>query len=450
MKILVTFLLFNVLWVSLLAKADGQVVEFDLSNGVHVIVNPVDEATDVGVETFYEVGFMDEPKGMVQSSHLLEHLVSYAPGAGFEAKEAMNWLNQVGMANAETMPDFTHYDYSAPATDLEKIFEIEAARLTQTRFDKDMIAYEAKRVYSETDAVERVPRAGMVKHAFMALAHAWKFKSNEALVRGGLEDMAPEKLHEFYKSTYGPQNLTVAVTGKADADQVKELAQKHLGNIPSTNPKPDFDWKLAPKRQDILWDSKHRSVCVAWNPPAQKTDQVLISLLGAVVAQKMMMDKELTNEMNVEMISCTNNMWAAGDLPVYVYAMAKPGADLDEIEKKLTAKFKDAMKNGASEQSQMVKSFAMQLEFQSRPKPWKQMQQMAQMISQQGRPADKAMQMVLTQDALQRGISNRLLGKKSAAVIETIKGVDDKDLTRLVKTTLNDANKHVVHIVPMN
>ena len=193
-----------------------------MDNGVHVIVNPIKEASDVGVESFYEVGFMDEPKGMVQSSHLLGHLVCYSPGAGFEAKEAMNWLNEKGMANAETMPDYTHYDYSVPANDLEKVFEIEAARLTQTKFDADMIAFEAKRVYSETDAVERIPRAGMAKHAFMALSHAWRHQSNEALVRGGLEDMDRGKLFEFYKSTYAPQNLTLIVTGKTTVDQVKD------------------------------------------------------------------------------------------------------------------------------------------------------------------------------------------------------------------------------------
>ena len=45
----------------------AQVHEFDLPNGMHVIVNSVLEAEDVGVETFHEVGFVDEPESMVQS-----------------------------------------------------------------------------------------------------------------------------------------------------------------------------------------------------------------------------------------------------------------------------------------------------------------------------------------------------------------------------------------------
>ena len=185
-------------------NTSAQIAEFDLENGIHLIVNPVSEAKDVGVETIYQVGFIDEPAGMVQASHLLEHLVCYSPGAGFETREAMNWLNDVGMANAETLPDMTHYDYAAPAEHLEKILMIEAARLQQTSFDPAIIASEAERVYQETHWVEKSPLAGMAKHAFMALSHVWRHQSTEALVRGGLDEMDPEQLLNFYRQQYRP------------------------------------------------------------------------------------------------------------------------------------------------------------------------------------------------------------------------------------------------------
>ena len=432
---------------ALVNQSIGQVSEFDLANGVHVIVNSVDQATDVGVETFYEVGFVDEPEAMVQSSHLLEHLVCYSPGAGFEAKEAMTWLNRAGFANAETMPDFTHYDYASTADNLEKILEIEAARLKQTSFDPEMISFEAKRVYQETDFVENNPKAGMLKHAFMALAHAWRFQSKSALVRGGLEDMDAAKLFDFYKAFYQPQHLTIAITGKTTEEQVKPLVEKHFGKISQRNPdEQPIDWASVPARQSVAWDSKHQAVCIAWNPPTNKKDQVLISLLGATVVQKFMTDKSLLEK--TEMVMCSNNMWMVGDLPLFVYAMAKPDQDLNEVEKQIKSTFAAEMKAAASEKAQMINSFAVQFDFQRKPTAWARMQQSSKMLQNMGHDENRSLQMVLAQDALQRCNLHRLLGPEPEKMIAAIKRVNSDKLVRIVNNTVTDENCHVVHIVP--
>lgn len=427
----------------------AQVHEFDLANGIHVIVNPVPEAEDVGVETFHEVGFVDEPESMVQSSHLLEHLVCYAPGAGFEAKAAMEWLNKKGMANAETMPDSTHYDYASKAENLEKILEIESARLKQTSFDPQMIGFEAKRVYQETDFVENNPQAGMLKHAFMALSHAWKYKSKTALVRGGLDNMDPGKLLKFYQTTYRPKNLTIAITGKTTLDEVKPLIEKHFGNLSSNHPQPKpLDWSQVAAHHTIGWDSQHRAVCVAWNPPKNKQDCVRLSLLSAVVMQKLANDPTMKNK--TEMVMCSNNMWMLGDLPLFVYAMAKPDQDLDEIEKLISETFEKELKASASSSVQMIKSFGFQYDFQRKQSTWPRMQQQAKMVQKMGRSEAMSLQLVLLQDALVRCSAHRLLGDDPDQMITAIKETNKEDLVTLVDKTVSPKNQHVVHIVPQD
>ena len=100
-----------------------------LQNGVTLLLHRVPGVEQVAVEAFYEVGLVHEPAGMAQAAHLLEHLVCNAATASYKAGESMAWLNSVGLANAETMPDWTHYDYMVPADKLERIFQIEAERL---------------------------------------------------------------------------------------------------------------------------------------------------------------------------------------------------------------------------------------------------------------------------------------------------------------------------------
>ena len=423
----------------------GQVHEFQLANGIHVIINPVPESEDVGVETVYEVGFVDEPVSMVQSAHLLEHLVCYAPGAGFEAKGAMQWLNQKGMANAETLSDWTHYDYAAPAAELEKILEIEAARLQQKSFDKLMIAFEAKRVYQETEFVENNPKTGMLKHAFMALAHAWNYQSKSALVRGGLDDMDPGKLLEFYKATYRPTNLTIAITGKTTVEDVKPLLEKHFAGISFAKVEPNkIDWSAVPQKHSVNWDSKNSAVCVSWAPPNNHQDQVLLSLLGAIAFQKIATNAELKK--TTENVNCSNNRWNVGDLPLYVYAMARKGEDLEEIGTSIEEAFKKELR-AAAKNGRLIKNFAFQLEFQQRKMPWAQMQQQIKMLQQMGRTEKLATQMVLLQDALNRCLLHRLLGDKPQEMIARIKNVSADELTALVEKTLDPAKRSVVHIV---
>jgi predicted Zn-dependent peptidase len=345
------------------------------------------------------------------------------------------------------MPDFTHYDYASTGDNLEKILEIEAARMSQTSFDPAMISIEAKRVYSETDFVENNPAAGMLKHAFMALAHAWRYQSRSASVRGGLDEMDAGKLFDFYKASYVPHNLTIAITGKATEEQVKSLAEKHLGNLPHGNQviKP-IDWATVPASQTVRWDSKYRAVCVAWNPPATRQEQVLVSLLGAITAQKLMTDQSLLEK--TEMIMCSNQMWMVGDLPLFVYAMAKPDQDLGEIETLLKGAFAREILS-ASQNAQMMRSFAFQFDFQRKPTAWARMQQSSKALQNMGRNESSSLQMVLAQDALQRCILRRLLGSNADEMLSRIKLTGDDELVELVNKTVTDERCHVVQIVPL-
>ena len=361
----------------------------------------------------------------------------------------MAWLNQQGMANAETMPEFTHYDYASKAENLDKILGIEAARLKQTSFDSQMIAFEAKRVYQETDFVENNPQAGMLKHAFMALAHAWNYKSKTALVRGGLDEMDPGKLVSFYRSTYRPENLTIAITGKTTLDEVKPLIEKHFGTLTSNAPDAQsLNWSQVPARHQISWDSQHQAVCIAWNPPADKKDQVLLSLVGALAMQKLVAHERL--KAKTEMVFCSNNMWTVGDLPLFVYAMAKKGEDLDEMEKLISEVFVMAMEECATSNVQMINGFGYQYDFQRKESSWPRMQQSAKMVQQMGRSEALAMQMVLLQDALNRCFGHRLLGNEPDQMIAAIKNAEAQELGGIVDKTIKPQNRHVVQIVRKN
>ncbi|MEM7783704.1 MAG: insulinase family protein [Planctomycetota bacterium] len=428
-------------------KVCGQGEKIRLENGITIFVNSIPEAEYVGAEAFYRVGFLDEPKSMVQSSHLIEHLVCYGPGAGFETGQAMDWLNAVGMGNAETLPTLTHYDYAVPSQELEKIFEIEASRLQQSSFSPDLIRREAKRVYEETDYVEQNPRSGMFKHAFMALSHCWRYNSKSALVRGGLEDLDPEKLLKFYRKTYVPRNLFLVFTGNVSPQQVQDFANKHLSKIPSLEPpRSPINWTQVKPRNEIRWDSKYSAVCIAWSPPKDPKDRLLLNILASTVTQKAMMQNPVQNECHAIFVS--NPIWSVGDLPLFIYALAKPGESLEQIETKLE-RFMVAEMNQSLAQSKMAaRMIAGNFEFQLQPQSWTRVQQTAQALAQRGMEKTRSFQQILAQDALTKGMAYQFLNEDPQRAFEQLKLAKPTDFERALKNCMTNQNKKVVYILP--
>ncbi len=426
----------------------AQAVEFDLANGIHLIVNSIPEAPDVAVEMSYEVGFVDEPKSLVQAAHLLEHLICYSPGAGFESKGAFGWLNQVGMANAETLADWTHYDYVVPKDDVEKVFEIEASRLSLAAFDRRLLLQEAQRVYGETDAVESNPQTGMVKHAFMAIAHAWRHAAPMARVRGGLEDFAEEDLLDFYVNNYQPNRLTVAVTGGIQPAKARQLAEKYLSRFQNSTDSGDspIDWAHVPAVQQVAWDARPTAVCVAWEPPPNGVQRGGLSLLATLAYGRLTGDAELKK--SCAMVFCSNSSWPVGDLPLFVYASVKDSAQLDAVQESLADRFSRYLLQVAREADDTIPQMLFQYEHLQQKSTWATIERTSQTLLSATRSPRQAIRLVLLQDALNRIVMRRLLGSQPSATIERLKSLTEEQWVEIAESALQPRQRHVVRIVP--
>ncbi len=421
---------------------DAQLASFQLRNGVPVTVNTIEQADDIAMEVAYSVGFLHEPEGMVQASHLLEHLVCFSPCGYFADREAMKFLNEIGMANAETMPDFTHYDYAVPKKDFERIVKIEAQRLAGIRFNHAVVRREAKRCYKETDFVERSPRAGMLKHAFMAFSHAWRFHAERALVRGGMEDFSIERLQRFHSESYHPGRLSIAITGAISAYDARKTLDKHIGVIEAKHPQPArIDWTKVDARRTVHWDSKVRAICIAWEPPAKQSERTALSVLGLLAMQKLMADPKLNSKF--AHVSCSNNIWPVGELPLFVYVTLKTDVDIEDAEPLLRDRFRSELAEACRTAATQLPQIAAQSKLRL---TWEQTTIAARMLERQGKSKSSAIRMCLLQDSLNRIIRSRLVG--SQPVNQDFK-LDEDTLSRLVeKVTKNDLAR-VVQLAPL-
>ena len=208
-----------------------QVETFTLGNGLSVAVLHTDAAPVVAVQVWYHVGAKDEPRDHRGSAHMFEHIM-FKGTAHLRGEEHAQFLNGIGgTVNAQTDEDATHYINTLPSDYLDFAVQLEAERMRNLLFRKDMIDTEREVVKEEIRQQENSPIAkGFLR--FLAVAFT---KHPYAWTAGGtikdLDSTSPADLQKFYNAYYQPGNAMLVVVGKVSAAEVKTAAEKWFGPI---------------------------------------------------------------------------------------------------------------------------------------------------------------------------------------------------------------------------
>jgi len=421
-----------------------------LENGLTVFLYPVPEADQVAIESICRVGFLHEPRGIPQAAHLLEHLMCQAATKTYAPGESLALLNQKGMANAETLADFTHYDYVVPSGDLELALKIEAERLTSLKITPQIIRQEAPRCHQEALFVEQSPQAGMLKFAFNAFSQAWRYGATDVRVKSGLQNVAPEALASFYRDSYVPGNLLLVLVGGFDRDSALKLIQKHLGSIhPSQLPPPSpVLWTKVSEDMSVRWDSKVRAVCIAFPPPEGAADRSALSLWGGLLMQKLMSDPDI--QAAADSVFCSNPSWSVGTLPFFLYATAKPGTSVADLTNLLASRLQTtrSQKPAALEVMQLK---LMANQFTQSPVPdWNTITQQSNMLaSQLGADPKRAVGMVLGNIALLSGARESLLGPQPEDSARKLQQLTADNLHSIIQRSLDPSRQFVTILTPL-
>ena len=362
----------------------------------------------------------------------------------------MRLLNQVGMANAETLPHFAHFDYVVPSGQLELALRIVGERLTSLRISPEVVRQEAPRCYQEADAVERNPAAGMVKHAFMAFGQAWSHGMRKVHVHAGLEEISVLDLERFCRASYSPQGLVLVLIGGFNRTEALRLVKEHLGTIQPSDAAPPqrLPWAQVPKEMTIEWDANVRAVCIGFPPPDDVTERLLLSLWGSTLMQRLIADNQTQGL--ADLVFCTNPTWGVGLLPFFVYATAKPNVSVQRLQGWLNACLQ-SMTVAKPGWGEMMQFRSMASQFTQAPVLNKDVirQQGQAVASQLGRDPEEAAGLVMGNTAIQLGMRELLLGSDSARVTKALQAVTADDLHRLLRRTLNPSRGFVTILIPM-
>lgn len=212
--------------------AFAQVSEFQLSNGMKVVVKEDHRAPVVVSQVWYKVGSSYEPEGITGISHALEHMMfkgteKYGPGEFSRIVSALG-----GSENAFTSRDYTAYFETIAVEHLERALELEADRMRNLILDPAEFAKEIAVVREERRLRTEDKPTGKVYEQFNAVA--WRASPYRNPVIGwmnDLEHMTVDDLAGWYRRWYAPNNATLVVAGDVQPEAVRDMAERHFGDL---------------------------------------------------------------------------------------------------------------------------------------------------------------------------------------------------------------------------
>jgi predicted Zn-dependent peptidase len=220
---------------ALVAEVNIPYEQFALPNGLRVLVHTDRKAPVVAVSIWYHVGSKDEPKGKTGFAHLFEHLMfngsENSPGDFFEP------LQQVGATdyNGTTWFDRTNYFETVPTPALETALFLESDRMghllggvTQEKLDNQIGV-----VQNEKRQGDNQPFGLTDYYVYRALfpdGHPYQHDTIGSMA--DLNAASLEKVKDWFRAKYGPDNAVLVLAGDVDVAQAKTLVTKWFGDIP--------------------------------------------------------------------------------------------------------------------------------------------------------------------------------------------------------------------------
>ncbi len=417
---------------------------FQIEGGPSVVLVRIEGVPRVAVQAMYDVGIIDEPDGIPQASHLIEHMACMGETAKSPCGETFAQLNRIGMANAETLPSFTHYDYGLPADRLELAFQSEAERLRSLVIDRRIVASEAPRCYEEVRMVSSHTPPALGKFALMAATQSWRHGLRSAKVQAGLESAPLSRVRAFHSKHYNRRNLILVIVGPVQRESALKLVKKHFGDLPSPAPAAEpIDWKKSPKLGLVAWDAPATIVYVAFPPPSEPAEQLVMTALVQMAAQTMQADPQV-QELAAG-VDSSNMVWPVGRAPGFAAFTLKPGVRHAAAVPLLAVRFQAALE--AQEPNQIVQILPMLADL-----PWTldaaSLKTNAEQLVQQMGSLERAQDAVLGNSAIQIGLKEIWLGPDRAPILERARAIVRDDWKGFLKRAFSEDRRIVTVLLP--
>ena len=217
---------------SQMALAAGAVTEYQLENGLKLVVKEDHRAPVVISQVWYKVGASYEHDGITGVSHVLEHMMFKGTDAHPPGEFSRIIAENGGRENAFTSKDYTAYFQRLEKSRLAVSFELEADRMRNLHLQDKEFQKEINVVMEERRLRTEDKPTALTYEQFVASA----FVSSSVRIptigwMNDLENMELGDLQAWYQRWYAPNNAIVVVVGDVEPEAVLVLAKKYFGSL---------------------------------------------------------------------------------------------------------------------------------------------------------------------------------------------------------------------------
>lgn len=228
-------------------------IEYDMDNGLHVILHQNRKAPVVAVSVMYHVGSKDEETERTGFAHFFEHLLFEGSENMIRGEFAKTVSSNGGLYNADTTHDRTFYYEEFPSNQLELGLWLESERMLHPKIDEigvktqNEVVKEEKRLRFDNSPYGKVTEK-IFTNLFEGHPYRWS-------IIGSMEHLDAAKLSEFrafFKKYYVPNNAVLTITGDLDIEKTKSLVGKYFDEIPKGAPVAKLVYQLKPIDKEIV------------------------------------------------------------------------------------------------------------------------------------------------------------------------------------------------------
>lgn len=276
------------------AQSHAQQIEFeeyDLPNGLHVILHQDHSAPVVVTSVMYHVGAKDEQPDRTGFAHFFEHLLF----EGTENIDRGEWFKIVssngGRNNANTTDDRTYYYEVFPSNSLELGLWMESERLLHPIINQigvdtqNEVVKEEKRLRVDNQPYGNILKA-VKENIFKNHPYRWT-------TIGEMEHLDAATLEEFLafnKKFYIPNNAVLVIAGDFEKDQAKKWISDYFGPIKKgvLTPKKEYIEEPITKEIRATWEDPNVQIpmyLTAYRTPSMKSrDARVLDMVSIVLS----------------------------------------------------------------------------------------------------------------------------------------------------------------------
>ena len=316
--------------------------EYDLKNGLHVVLHQDKTAPVVAVSVMYHVGSKNEQPDRTGFAHFFEHLL-FEGSDNIKRGEFMKIVSSNGgQNNANTTQDRTFYYELFPSNQLETGLWLESERMMHPVINEIGVKTQNEVVKEEKRMrVDNQPYGNflneVMKRLFTKHPYNW-------VPIGSMDHLDAATLQEFIafnKKFYTPGNAALVIAGDIDIAKTKLLVESYFGAVAAGAPVEKVNIQEDPitkETVDTAYDSNIQipAVMTAYRTPGMTSkESTALEMASSVLstgASSRMYKKMVDDKKNALQVGCFN--YALEDYGAYItYALPNNNAPLDTLLK---------------------------------------------------------------------------------------------------------------------